>query len=98
MLAIRPKPPPHGYSRMAFFVLGAGGTIRYDRNAAQAGPHLFVGVAWPLSKNGYQWCVEPYYRPAFLFDRCDGRFKAAHEIGILFKFATQRAHYTTCGE
>jgi hypothetical protein len=103
-LEIPPKAKDlHGYSyieggaRLFVFVLGCGAGIRYGRRSAQAGPHLFVEFAWPLNDN-YRWYFAPYYRPAFLFDLADGRFGMVHEIGVLFKFATGRAHYASCGD
>ena len=86
-----------GGARLAVLLLGAGAAIRYDAHSAQAGPQLFVGFAWPLTSN-HRWYFAPYYRPAFLFDLADRRFGMAHEIGVLFKFATSRAHYAECGD
>lgn len=103
-LEIPPKAKPlrgatyvEGGARLFALVLGAGAAIRYDGHSAQAGPQLFVGFAWPLTNN-HRWYFAPYYRPAFLFDLADRRFGVAHEIGVLFKFATGRAHYAECGD
>jgi len=85
-----------GGGRIFMFVLGAGAGIRYGQRSTQAGPHLFVGFAWPLT-NDNRWYIEPYYRPAFLFDLSDRRFAPVHELGVLLKLSYGRTYYATCG-
>ena len=80
----------------AFLNLGAGASMRFG-DRVSAGPHLFVGLPIPIPpSSGWltrtRFFVEPYYRPAFLFDG-DGRHTVFHELGVLLKIWSMRTHY-----
>jgi len=84
------------YGEVGFWLalnLGVGGGVRFGDEVA-AGPHLFLGLPLPVPgrvpRSGHFY-LEPYYRPAFLFD--SGRMVTHHEFGVMIKYWTHRGNY-----
>lgn len=76
--------------------LGGGVSVRFG-DSTRVGPHLFLGVPVPIPpSSGWlretRFFIEPYYRPAFLFDHA-GEHTTFHEFGLLFKIWSKRTHY-----